>query len=75
MDVERNLDNRPLNYVDAEGGEEEEVTQNTILWGRHVYPVDDTEGADADADAEKLTTMTKRLEDANAHGKERGSTP
>ena len=73
MDVERNLNNRPLNYVDAEGGEEEVVTQNTILSGRHVYPVDDTEGADADA--EKLTRMTKRLEDANAHGKERGSTP
>ena len=36
---------------------------NTILWGRNVYPVDDTEGSDA----EKLTRVSKRLEDAKAH--------
>ena len=38
------------------------LTQNTILWGRDVYPVDDTEGSDAEK-----TRMTKRLEDAKAH--------
>ncbi|XP_020611021.1 uncharacterized protein LOC110049558 [Orbicella faveolata] len=63
MDVERNLNNRPLPYVEAEGGEEEVLTPNTILWGRDVYPVDDTAGSDA----EKLTRMTKRLGDAKAH--------
>ena len=31
-----------------------------ILWGRNVYPVDDIEGLDA----ERLTRMTKQLEDA-----------
>ena len=46
MDVEKNVNNRPLTYVEAEGGEEEVLTSNTILWG-DVYPVDDTEGADA----------------------------
>ena len=53
----------------TEGEDEEVLSPNTILWGRDVYPVDDTEGTDADADAEKLTWMTRRLEDANAHGK------
>lgn len=63
LDVERNLNNRPLTYVEAEGGEEEVLTPNTILWGRNVYPVEDTEGSEA----EKLTRMTKRLEDAKVH--------
>ena len=63
MDVERNLNNRPLTYVEAEGGEEEVLTPNMILWGRDVYPLEDTEGTDA----EKLTRMSKRLEDAKAH--------
>ena len=66
------------------------LAPNTILWGRDAYPVEDTEGSEA----EKLTRMTKRLEDAKAHAwkrwkreyvhslmeshrlnKERGSTP
>ena len=86
MDVERNLNNRPLTYIEAESREEEVLTPNTILWGRDVYPVDDTE----DSDGEKQTEMTKRLGDPKAHvlkcwkreyvhrvrpHKERGSTP
>ena len=31
VDVERNLNNRPLTYVEAEGGEEKVLTPNTIL--------------------------------------------
>ena len=90
LNNERNLNNRPLTYVEAEGGEEEVLTPIMILWGRDAYPVEDTEGSEA----EKLTRMTKRLEDAKTHvwkrwkreymhslmeshwlNKERGSTP
>ena len=39
------------------------LTPNTILWGQDGYPVEDNEGSEA----EKLTRMTKRLEDAKAH--------
>lgn len=63
MDVERNLNNRPLTYVEAEGGEEEVLTPNMILWGRDAYPVEDIKNSDV----EKLTKMSKRLEDAKAH--------
>ena len=65
MDVERNLNNGPLTNVEAEGGEEEVLTPNMILWGRDVYriPLVDTEGTDA----EKLIRMRKRLEDDKAH--------
>ena len=57
-DDERNLNNRNLAYFGAEGEEKEVLSPNTILWGRDVYPADDTQGSDAD----KLTRMTKRLE-------------
>ena len=63
MDIERNLNNRPLTYVEAEGEEETVLTPNIILWGRDAYAVEDTEGSDA----EKLTRMAKRLEDAKAN--------
>ena len=63
MDIERNLNNRPLIYVEAEGEEEAVLTPNTILWGRDVYAVEDTESSDA----EKLTRMAKRLENAKAN--------
>ena len=41
VDVERILNNRPLTYVKAEGGEDEVLTPNTIPWGRDVYQVED----------------------------------
>ena len=63
MDIERNLNNCPLTYVEAEGEEEAVLTLSMILWGRDVYVVKDTEGSDA----EKLTRMAKRLENAKAN--------
>ena len=64
MDIERNVDNRPLTYAEAEG-EEEVLTPNTIMWGRDAYPVEDIELIEDDK--EKLTKMNKRLEEAKAH--------
>ena len=63
MDIERNLNNRPLTYVEAEREEEAVLTPNMILWERDLYVVKDTEGSDA----EKLTRMAKRLENAKAN--------
>ena len=62
MDIERNLNKRPLTYVEAEGEEEAVLTQNIILWERDVYAVEDTESSGA----EKLSSMAKRLENAKA---------
>ena len=50
-------------YVEAEGEEEAVLTPNVILWGRDVYAVEDTESSDA----EKLTRMARRLENAKAN--------
>ena len=62
MHIERNVNNCPLTYVEAEGEEEAVLTQNIILWERDVYAVEDTESSGA----EKLTSMAKRLENAKA---------
>ena len=64
MGIERNLNNRPLTYVEAEG-EEEVFTPNVIMWGRDAYPIEDIELIEDDK--EKLTKMNKRLEEAKAH--------
>ena len=64
VDIERNLNNCPLTYVEAEGGEEV-LTPNVITWGRDAYPIEDIELIEDDK--EKLTKMNKRLEEAKAH--------
>ena len=64
MDIERNLNNRPLTYVEAEG-EEEVLTPNVIMWGCDAHPIEDIELIKDDK--EKLTKMNKRLEEAKAH--------
>ena len=34
MDIERHLNNHPLTYVESDGGEEQILTPNTIMWGQ-----------------------------------------
>ena len=64
MDVERNLNNHSLTWVEAKG-EEEVLTPNMIMWERDAYPIEDIELIEDDK--EKLTKMNKRLEEAKAH--------
>ena len=64
MHIERNLpvNDRPLTCFEAYEVEEVVLTPNMILWG-DVYTVEDTESSDA----EKLTKVAKRLENAKAN--------
>ena len=64
MDVERNLNNHSLTWVEAKG-EEEVLTPNMIMWERDAHPIEDIELIEDDK--EKLTKMNKRLEEAKAH--------
>ena len=56
MDIERNLKNRPLTCVEAEG-EEEVLTPNVITWGRDAHPIEDIELIEDDK--EKLTKIIR----------------
>ena len=64
MHIERNLpvNDCPLTCFEAYEVEEVVLTPNMILWG-DVYTVEDTESSDA----EKLTKVAKRLENAKAN--------
>ena len=37
IDIEKNVNNRPLTYVEGEQEEKQVLTPNTILWGQNVY--------------------------------------
>jgi hypothetical protein len=56
MDIEINMNNRPLTYVESESGEEEVLTPNVIIRGRNTYLLDDIEN-----DVDELTKMQKRI--------------
>ncbi|CAB4005168.1 Hypothetical predicted protein, partial [Paramuricea clavata] len=39
IDIEKNVNNRPLTYVESEQEEEQVFTPNTILWGKTCIPL------------------------------------
>ena len=43
MDIERHLNNRPLTYVESDGGGEEVLTPNSIMWGQQSHILEDPE--------------------------------
>ena len=56
MDIEINMNNRPLTYVESESGEEEVLTPNVLIRGRNTYLLDDIEN-----DVDELPKMQKRI--------------
>ena len=62
MDIERHLNNRPLTYVESDGGDEEGLTPNSIVWGQQSHILQDIEVED-----EELTKFNRRLVKAREH--------
>ncbi len=62
MDIERHLNNRPLTYIESDGGEPQVLTPNTILWGDDSHILEDRE-----QDEIEVTKMQKRLNAARQH--------
>ena len=56
MDIEININNRPLTYVESESGEEQVLTSNTLIRGTNIYLINDDE-----SDEDELTRMQKRV--------------
>ena len=56
MDIEINMNNRPLTYVESESGEEQVLTPNTLIRGTNIYLINDDE-----SDEDELTRMQKRV--------------
>ena len=75
MDIERNLKNRPLTCVEAEG-EEEVLTPNVITWGRDAHPIEDIELIEDDKEKlRKIIRDWKKLRPMHGNnGRENTST-
>ena len=63
IDIEKNVNNRPLTYVESEQEEEQVLTPNTILWGQNVYTIDD----ESDADDDEVLKLRKRVKQKREH--------
>ena len=61
IDVEKNLNNRPLTYLDSDGGEEQVLTPNILMWGQNAHPIEGEE------DEEETSALSKRLKEAKNH--------
>ncbi|XP_028415673.1 uncharacterized protein LOC114539152 [Dendronephthya gigantea] len=62
MDIERNLNNRPLTYVESDHSEEQVLTPNVILWGQNACTIEPDETFD-----DEISKVQKRLEVAKQH--------
>ena len=61
IDIEKNLNNRPLTYLDSDGGEEQVLTPNILMWGQNAHPIEGEE------DEEETSALNKRLREAKNH--------
>ena len=62
MDIERHLNNRPLTYIESDGGDEKVLTSNMIMWGQDAHIVEDIE-----VEENQLTKLYRRLNTARQH--------
>ena len=70
IDIEKNVNNRPLTYVESEQEEEQVLTPNTILWGQNVHTIDES---DTD-DGEEVVKLHKRMKQKREHAWQRWKT-
>ena len=57
IDIDKNLNNRPLTYLDSDGGEEQVLTPNTLMWGQNAHPLEGEE------DEDETSALNKRLKE------------
>ena len=62
MDVERHLNNRPLMYVESDGGEEQVLTPNVIMWGKDFHILEEPEVEEGN-----VSKMYRRMKNARQH--------
>ena len=59
MNIERHLNNRPLTYVESDGGDKKVLTPNMIICGQDAHIVEVEEN--------QLTKLYRRLNTARQH--------
>ena len=61
INIEKNLNNQPLTYHDSDGGEEQVLTSNTLMWGQNAHPLEGEE------DEDETSALNKRLKETKNH--------
>ena len=62
VDIERQMNNRPLAYLKSEGGEEQVLIPNVLMWGQNAHEIEETE-----EDRDEVSKLHKRLKEAKQH--------
>ena len=66
IDIEANMNNRPLTYVESESGEEQVLSPNFLMRGETTYTIENMEN-----DEEALTKIQKRIVTAKDNARKR----
>ena len=62
IDIEKHLNNRPLTYLESDGGEEQVLTPNVLMWAQNAHQVEETE-----EDGDEVSNLRKRLRETKLH--------
>ena len=62
VNIERQMNNRSLTYLKSDGGEEQVLTPNVLIWGQNAQEIEGTE-----EDGDEVRKLHKRLKEAKQH--------
>lgn len=64
VDIERQMNNRPLTHLESQGGEEQVLTPNVLMWGQNAHEIEETE---TEKDGDEVSKLHKRLKEGKQH--------
>ena len=64
VDIERQMNNRPLTHLESQGGEEQVLNPNVLMWGQNAHEIEETE---TEKDGDKVSKLHKRLKEVKQH--------
>ena len=62
VDIERQMNNRPLTYLESKGGKEQVLTPNVLMWGQNEHKIEE-----AEEDRHEVSKLHKQLKEAKQH--------
>lgn len=62
INIEKHLNNRPLTYFESDGGGEQVLTPNVLMWEQNAHQVEETE-----EDGDEVSKLHKRLRETKQH--------
>lgn len=62
IDIEKHFNSHPLTYLESNGGEEQVLTTNMLMWGQNAHQVEEIE-----EDGDEVSKLHKRLRETKQH--------